>query len=121
MTSSFSGSVLSFNQDASSLHRFIALDASQYNTPTFIERTANQNLHNYSPKDYIIIVYPALKSEAERLAAHHAEKRGLKTLVVTPQEIYNEFSENINPTPNKSKLTTSIFAPLLLANLPVKM
>ena len=92
MTSSFSGSVLTFNQDASSLHRFIALDASQYNTPTFIERTANQNLHNYSPKDYIIIVYPALKSEAERLAAHHTEKRGLKTLVVTPQEIYNEFS-----------------------------
>ncbi len=92
MTSSLSGSVMSFNEDASSLHRFIAIDGTQFSTPAFIEKAANQNLHSYSPKDYIIITSPLLKSDAERLAAHHVAKRGLKTLIVTPQEIYNEFS-----------------------------
>ncbi len=92
MTTLFSGSTLSFNQEASSLHRFIALDVTQFNTPSFIEKTPSQNLHAYSPKDYIIITYPSFRAEADRLAAHHLAKRGIKTLVVTPQEIYNEFS-----------------------------
>jgi hypothetical protein len=92
MNTTLSGSLLSFNAEASSLRRFIALDGSAFSIPGFIERTANQNLHSYSPKDYIIITHPLLKPEADRLAAHHLAKRGLKTLVVTPQEIYNEFS-----------------------------
>lgn len=92
MNGSLSGSVYSFTQDASSLHRFIAMDGSQSSTPAFIAQVENQNLHNYSPKDYFIIAPSSLKTQAERLATYHAGKRGLKTLVVTPQEIYNEFS-----------------------------
>lgn len=92
MNVTLSGSVLSFNMEAASLHRFLAIDGSVVNTPSFIEKTPNQNLHNYSPKDYIIISYPSLKNEAQILAAHHLSKRGLRTLIVSPQEIYNEFS-----------------------------
>ncbi|HOZ51850.1 MAG TPA: type IX secretion system sortase PorU [Chitinophagaceae bacterium] len=92
MTTILTGSTLSFNQDASSLHRFIALDGSQTSVPSFIEKTSNQNLHAYTPKDYIIISHPSLKNQAEALAAHHLSKRNVKFLIVTPQEIYNEFS-----------------------------
>ncbi len=92
METNLLGSTLSFKQEAGSLHRFIAVDGSVFNTPTFIEKTANQNLHALSSQDYIIVVPPSLKSEAERLAAYHASKRNYKTLIVSPQEIYNEFS-----------------------------
>nr|MBP9933431.1 type IX secretion system sortase PorU [Chitinophagaceae bacterium] len=36
--------------------------------------------------------HPSLKSEAERLANYHQQKRNYRTLVLTPDEIYNEFS-----------------------------
>lgn len=92
MNGSLSGNIYSFIQDAGSLHRFIAIDGNQGSTPVFIQKIANQNLHNFSNKDYFIIVPSSLQSQADRLATYHTNKRGLKTLVVTPQEIYNEFS-----------------------------
>lgn len=92
MMATLNGGILSFTQEASMLHRFIATDVSGFNVPSYVEKTANQNLHALTAKDYIIISNPALKSEAEKLANYHAAKRGYKTLVVSPQEIYNEFS-----------------------------
>lgn len=92
MTSTLTGSTISFTQNASSLHRFVAFDGSILNTPTYVEKIQNQNLHHSSAIDYIIVTVPSLKSEAERLANYHATKQGYKTLVVTTQEIYNEFS-----------------------------
>jgi hypothetical protein len=92
MSSSISGTELQFSQDASTLHRFIVFDGTVVRLPLYIGKVANQNLHMPAIADYIIITDPALKSEADRLAAHHQAKRGLRTLVVTPQNIYNEFS-----------------------------
>lgn len=92
MNGSMGGSVLSFRQEASRLHRFIAWDGSQTGTPSYIGITANQNLHQYTPVDYIIIAPPSMTGEAGRLAAHHASKRGFRSVIVTPQQIYNEFS-----------------------------
>lgn len=92
MQTSLVGNTLSFVQQASSLHRFIATDGSVVNTPIYNGLVANQNLHGQTEKDLIIITHTSLKSEAERLALHHISKRQYKTLIVTPQEIYNEFS-----------------------------
>lgn len=92
MLTTLSGSTLSFTQDAAMLRRFLAIDGTSFNVPSFVEKTPNQNLHALTAKDYIVIVTPALKAEAEKLAAYHVSKRGYKTLIVTPQEIYNEFS-----------------------------
>lgn len=92
MSTTLSGTQLSFRREASSLHRFVATNGSMVNTPVFVEKVVNQNLHQVSNKDYIIIAHPSFKAEAERLAAWHATKRGYQSLIVTPQEIYNEFS-----------------------------
>ena len=92
MSTTLVGNTLTFIQEATSLHRFLAIDGSSFNTPTYVEKTNNQNLHAAAATDYIIITHPSLKSEAEKLANYHVSKRGLKTLIVTPQEIYNEFS-----------------------------
>ena len=92
MNSSLNGTVLSFNQKADFLHRFVAIDGSTVFTPSMIGKISNQNLHNINNKEYIIVSHPSFLSEAKRLAQHHINKRGYKTIVVTPQEIYNEFS-----------------------------
>ena len=92
MSSTLNGTLLSFNQKADFLHRFVATDGSSVFTPKSIGKLSNQNLHNLTNKEYIIVSHPAFISEARRLAQHHTEKRGYKTIVVTPQEIYNEFS-----------------------------
>jgi hypothetical protein len=92
MNSSLNGTVLSFNQKADFLHRFVATDGSILFTPSMVGKISNQNLHNISNKEYIIVSHPSFLSEAKRLAEHHMNKRGYKTIVVTPQEIYNEFS-----------------------------
>ena len=92
ITGTLNGSSYSFKQEASQLHRFLAFDGSVVQTPIAIGTIANQDLHNYKPVDYIIITHPSLKSEAERLANYHQQKRNYRTLVLTPDEIYNEFS-----------------------------
>lgn len=60
-------------------------------TPEAVGRIGCQNLHQYDNKDYVIIT-PENMYEASRVlaAAHDAE--GLTTLVVTDQQVYNEFS-----------------------------
>ncbi|KXK43853.1 MAG: hypothetical protein UZ11_BCD004000413 [Bacteroidetes bacterium OLB11] len=92
MQSNMNGGLLSFKQDASTLHRFIAFDGSITNTPQYLEKAINQNLHSITPKKYIIISPASLLSEAEKLASYHQTKRGYSYVIVTPQQIYNEFS-----------------------------
>lgn len=53
---------------------------------------ANQNLHGLTLVDYLIISPEAFVAEANRLAAFHQSHYGRSTAVVTPQQIYNEFS-----------------------------
>lgn len=77
---------------ADSLKHFIAFTGASYLTPTATGIIANQDLHALSDKDYIIVVHPDFYEEAMQLAAHHESKDGLTTIVVTPQQIYNEFS-----------------------------
>ncbi|MEL7529770.1 MAG: type IX secretion system sortase PorU [Bacteroidota bacterium] len=60
--------------------------------PVSNESLTNQDLHGSPLVDYIIISYPAFRAEAERLAQFHEDHYQRSTLVVSPQEIYNEFS-----------------------------
>jgi len=60
--------------------------------PKFIKKIENQNLHALQNIEYIIITHPNFKEQAKRLAEHHNLRDGLTYLIVTPEEIYNEFS-----------------------------
>ncbi len=81
----------SFTIRTDSLREFIAFNSNSYLTPVFIEVVANQNLHGKGPVDMLIITHTNFKTEADDLADFH-RGRGLKVLVTTPIEIYNEFS-----------------------------
>ncbi len=55
-------------------------------------KIANQNLHKNISPDFIIISHPDFIEQARELATFRKDNDKLDTLVVTPQQIYNEFS-----------------------------
>lgn len=74
------------------LKELIAFDGSQFFSPEFIEKVANQNLHSLQPVDFVIVSYPLFLEQAVRLADYHRQVDGMTVFVTTPQQIYNEFS-----------------------------
>ncbi len=85
---------LYFTEDNTRLTQYIAVRAqnSNWRTPSYIEKVANQNLHALRDIDYVIISPPDFRSEALRLAKKHELHDGLTCAVVTDREVYNEFS-----------------------------
>src|SRR6202008_673929 len=53
---------------------------------------SNQNLRGLGSVTMIVVTNPEFRSEAERLASHRQSHNGWSSVVVTPEEIYNEFS-----------------------------
>lgn len=68
--------------------------AGTFPAPTFVENVAAQNLHGKATPEMVIFTPAAWRSEAERLAKFHREDPAgkLNVLVLTPQQVYNEFS-----------------------------
>lgn len=83
---------ISFKQKADTLKEFLIFNGSSFGTPTYVEQISNQDIHAASPVDYVIVSAPEFLSAAERLANFHHDKHGLSVLVVTPAQVYNEFS-----------------------------
>ena len=91
--SSIIGSTLKFVIPTDTLHEFIAFNNSvTYPVPVFSEKIKNQNLHATAQKDYIIVTHPDFADEALRIANYRKTHDNLSYIVVTPQQIYNEFS-----------------------------
>ena len=86
------GNALEFILPTDTLKEFIALTGLSYLTPKFSGHVANQNLHAYGPTDLIIVAPAIFWNEATTLAAHHNTADGMSVVLVTPQQIYNEFS-----------------------------
>ncbi|MES2836339.1 MAG: type IX secretion system sortase PorU [Bacteroidota bacterium] len=84
----------SFVSETDSLKEFFVFtnDKNNLKRPVFIERVTNQNLHGLPTADMVIIAHPNFYSEAQRLAQLHQQYDGYTIHLVTPQQIYNEFS-----------------------------
>ena len=88
-----------FLADASQLREYIAFDKTNVLIPVSIQKISNQNLHQSSVADYIIITDASLISVANQLAAFHTQQDQYRTVVATTQQIYQEFSSGIaDPT-----------------------
>ena len=81
-----------FADSTTKIGEFIAFDDNSFLSPTSIISLTNQNLHGLSQQDYIIVAPTTFLDEAERLAQLHRLYNGLNVTVVTPEQIYNEFS-----------------------------
>lgn len=86
------GTTAVFVNESDSLHEYIIFDGSNFLKPDLVGGVANQNLHGLGQQDLIIVAHPDFFSQAERLAEHHRQQDNLRTVVVAPQTIYNEFS-----------------------------
>ena len=91
-----SGSLVSFNVNTDSLREFVAFyPTGSVPEATKVEVVANQNLHQMSVPDMIIISHPDFWDSAEELANFHVEHDQMDVAVVDPNAIYNEFSSGI--------------------------
>jgi hypothetical protein len=95
MNTSLNGSILSFIDSTTSLNHYCAFNNS-FVKPSLLGKIENQNLHNISlDVNYAIISHPSFLSEANRLLEIHEYYDNLNSIVVTPQQIYNEFSSGM--------------------------
>ena len=85
---------LSFNSSLDTLRHFIAVTGNSFPYPKFEKKVLNQNLHSCSNVDMIIITPKEFISAAEDLKIIH-QSDGLDVIVVTDEEIYNEFSSGL--------------------------
>ncbi len=89
-----SGTTASFANDAGSLHEYIAF-SNGFLTPAAIGRVDNQDLHQAALADLLVVSYPPLLQAANKIALFHQQKDNLKTVVVTTDQVFNEFSSGL--------------------------
>ncbi|MFY0608151.1 MAG: type IX secretion system sortase PorU [Cyclobacteriaceae bacterium] len=70
----------------------VMLDGQDFPVPSYIGTMDNQNIKSLVASEGIIITHPDFLSQAIRLANFHRNHSGIEVGVVTPQQIYNEFS-----------------------------
>lgn len=83
-----------FISETSSLKEFYIFtnDKNTLKRPNFVGRVANQNLHGLTTADMIIISPSTFYSESFRLTQLHQQYDNYNIHIVTPEQIYNEFS-----------------------------
>ncbi len=107
-----------FKADNSEVKEFVAFNAADTLNVFPIKAIQNQNLHGLSFKDLIIVTHPLFESQARELAQIH-EQEGLRTFVVFPEHIYNEFSSGAqDPVAIRSFLKMFYDRAVLPADLP---
>src|SRR5215218_446029 len=98
MNSSLSGNQFRFSNDAQQLHEYACFSTS-FLLPQAVGKVAPQNLYATSETDFFIVTYPSFLPQAQRLAQFHQQQNNLRTVVVTTDQVYNEFSSGIaDPT-----------------------
>lgn len=92
----FSGSDATFVADAG-YGEYIAFNPESITrTVTSAGKVNNQDIHSMDAPGLLIITPSVFRQAAERLAELHAKTDGLSVLILSPEEIYNEFSSG-NP------------------------
>lgn len=81
-----------FTATSHTLRRFAVLTGSAFPLPLAAGTVANQNLHATPPTDMVVVCPPEFRAQAEALADLHRQRDQMTVLVVTPGELYNEFS-----------------------------
>ncbi|CAN5310805.1 type IX secretion system sortase PorU [soil metagenome] len=88
-----SGGQLKFTANSQGLREYVIFEiGGAFPAPGVVGKVANQNLHGLGQPNMLVIVTPALRSEADRFAQYRSAKSGIYVQVVSLPEIYNEFS-----------------------------
>ncbi|MGB8359213.1 MAG: type IX secretion system sortase PorU [Bacteroidales bacterium] len=96
LETSFAAGNTVFTAATDSLRKFVAFTAGQVMRPIIDkDPVPNQDLHSAGPADMIIVTHPLFEEYARRLAEIHMADDGTTSIIVTPGQIYNEFSGGI--------------------------
>lgn len=76
-------------------YALVHLDGTRFPGVKSLGRVANQNLHALPQTHMVIVTAPAFIEQATRLAEFRRQNDGLHVTVVTPQQIYNEYSSGV--------------------------
>ncbi|MFA6571618.1 MAG: type IX secretion system sortase PorU, partial [Bacteroidota bacterium] len=90
--------VMKYNFTKNNPNRFFI--SSTLKKPVKIEQTEFADLrNNYANADYIVITHPDLLNSAEIYKNYRIQRDSIKTVIVTTNQIYNEFSSGVpDPT-----------------------
>jgi len=90
---SINGTTFTFRQKSDELQEYVVFNTDgDFSVPTLVGSVGNQNLHELSTPEFLIISHPNFLSSAEELANFHQEYDGMSVEVVNINKIYNEFS-----------------------------
>ncbi|MBM3416886.1 MAG: type IX secretion system sortase PorU [Bacteroidetes bacterium] len=92
MQGSLTGSEFRFVNDALVLREYVAFNPQDFLIPSSEGVVAAQNLHASSPADFIIVSFHSLLPHANAIAALHRQRNNLRTIVVSTDQVFNEFS-----------------------------
>ena len=94
----FSNNQYGFVNDASILREYVAFTLSGTTAPVSLGQVPNQDLHNSSPADLLLVTPLVFLQQAQQLASYHSQHDGLSVALATTAQIYNEFASG-NPDP----------------------
>lgn len=100
MQGTFSGGEYRFINSCNRLREYVAfnLSTATFNRPISAGKIQNQNLHNAVAAELLIVTHPGFISQAQRLAQLHQQYENIRSVVVTTDQVYNEFSSG-SPDP----------------------
>lgn len=86
------GGRLSFFAATDIARTFVAFTPAGALRPSGITAMQPQDIHGAETPDYVIVSHPDFLDQAERLADLHRTREGLDVLVLTTEQVYDEFS-----------------------------
>lgn len=86
------GNTVNFLAKTDVLKEFVAFNPTSFKEPKSFGKVINQNLHGLAFADLLIVSPTQFINEAKRLADFRKSTQGISYQIVTPDQIYNEFS-----------------------------
>ena len=73
--------------------RYIMVDWNgKFQSPEVVGNIVNQNLHALKDIEYVVVTNPEFIDQAKEIADFHQKEDGMSTVVVTADQVFNEFS-----------------------------
>lgn len=95
----------SWSDSTSEARKYVVFDDYSYLSPTAVAALENQDLHGAAAAELVIVTLEPYMEQALRLASLHELFDGMSTLVVTDQQVFDEFSSgNKDPLAIRSLL-----------------
>ena len=90
---------LAFVNNCDRLREYVSFRPDSAYVPQAEGRIDNQNLHRPQLAEILIVTHNSFLTEANRLASLHFQRENLRSVIVTAEQVFNEFSSGLpDPT-----------------------